>query len=95
MPVGLITVIVALPTPGVQSIACTGESGAPGAASMVTWVAGELHPPVLLIITPYVPGISPVMLVPGWKLAPLSKLYVSPAVCTVTVIIPAGVVHVG
>ena len=35
------------------------------------------------------------MLFPAWNVTPLSKLYVSPAVCTETVIVPVGVVQVG
>ena len=57
---------------------------------MVADVATELQPPALFIITLYIPGINPDKLLPVWKLAPLSKLYVSPAVCTVTVIVPVG-----
>jgi hypothetical protein len=95
VPVGLVTVTDAFPGPAAQSIDCTGEAGAPGAVSIVTGVAAELHPPVFFIITLYVPGASPVLLVPGWKVTPLSKLYVSPAVCIVTVIVPDGAVQVG
>lgn len=36
-----------------------------------------------------------VLLLPAWNVTPLSKLYVSPAVCTVTVIVPVGKEQVG
>lgn len=89
------TVTVAFPMPGVQSVVSAGIAGAPGAVSIVTVVGMELQPSVFLMITLYVPGVSPGRLFPGRKVTPLSKLYVSPAICTVTVIVPVAVEQVG
>lgn len=95
VPVGSVTITEALPTPGEQSIECAGDEGAPGAALRITSVALELHPSALLITTLYGPGTSPGLLLPVWKVRPLSKLYVSPGFCTVTVIVPVGTKQVG
>lgn len=94
-PVGPVTVIIAFPKPSAQSIVCDGIAGLEGCAFIVAAVEPELHPPPLFIITLYVPAVIPGLLLPDWKLTPLSKLYVSPAFCTVTVIVPVATAHVG
>ena len=62
---------------------------------IVADVEFELHPPALFIIMLYVPGNIPDLLLLVWKLTPLSKLYVSPTFCTVTVIVPVARTHDG
>jgi hypothetical protein len=61
----------------------------------VAEAAGELHPEELLIITLYVAATRPDLVFDGWKVAPLSKLYVSPAFWTFTVMVPVDTVQVG
>jgi hypothetical protein len=73
-PVGIVTVTVAFPNPRVQSVVCVGLTGDAGCGLIVVEVALELHPSVLFIITLYVPAAIPDLLLPVWKLAPLSKL---------------------
>ena len=51
LPVGLVTVTIALPTPREQSIDCIGLAGVAGCASITTAVeAGEIHPAALVTV---------------------------------------------
>jgi hypothetical protein len=81
--------------PAEQSVVWSGIDGVPGATLIVADVAPELQPSMLFMITRYMSAGNPDRLLPAWKFAPLSKLYVSPGVCTVTVIVPVGRAQVG
>jgi len=73
-----------------------GMGGIAGCGLIVTVVAGDIHPPVIVCTTTwYGFGNKLLLVAEGWKVFPLSKLYVTPLAGTVTVILPDANVQVG
>ena len=93
-----LVVIVMLPVE-VKQLGCVmsaaGGFGVAGALLMVTEVAGESQPFPSRILTWYVPGDKPDLVFEAWKEAPLSKLYCTPELGLVTVIVPVEVKQLG
>ena len=72
-----------------------GTEGVTGCAFMVADVAAdEQLDAVFFTITWYVPAAKAFDVADTWYVAPLSKLYVTPVVGLVTVIVPVAEAHV-
>ena len=91
-------VIVKLPVAvaqvGCVTVPVVGAAGAPGFAVIVTDLAGEIHPALLLAVTLYVPTDKLLNVPLAWYAPPMLNVMPEP-VGPVTVIIPVGTVHVG
>jgi hypothetical protein len=97
-PVGAVTVIVPVPT---VHVGCATESvgteGVTGCALITVVVAAAVVQLDVLSLTStwYVPEAKAVEVADAWYVAPLLKLYVTPVVGAVTVIVPVAIAHVG
>ena len=93
---GFVTVMVPLLLVhvGCETDVC-GADGVFGAALIVTGVAPDSQPSPFLTLTWYVPGANAPDVAEVPYVAPLSKLYVTPVVGLVTVMVPLALAHVG